>query len=95
MICIVCPAAFHPEQVRAAFVRCFASLLYTYKKFLLPASKEQKKEGMTYHFNVEAFLRSLPAEHAEYMAHLQHTQCKHISLLLVLPADIARFQRIH
>lgn len=83
MICIVCPAAFHPEQVRAAFVRCFASLLYTYKKFLLPASKEQKKAGMTYHFNVEAFLRSLPAEHAEYMAHLQHTQCKHISLSFV------------
>lgn len=74
LICLVCPAAFHPDQIRAAFVRCFASLLYTYKKFLQPASKEQKKEGMYYSFNMEAFLRSLPHEHAEYMSVLQNTQ---------------------
>ncbi|MBE7179937.1 MAG: hypothetical protein INR71_01815, partial [Terriglobus roseus] len=35
-ICVVCPAAFHPDQVRAAFVRCFASLFYGYRKFLGP-----------------------------------------------------------
>ncbi|OXV10823.1 hypothetical protein Egran_01414 [Elaphomyces granulatus] len=73
-ICLVCPAAFHPEQIRAAFVRCFASLLYTYKKFLQPATGEQKKAGLTYHFNMDAFLRSLPHEHAEYIALLQQTQ---------------------
>lgn len=74
LICIVCPAAFHPDQIRAAFVRCFASLLYTYKKYLQPANKEQKKSGLTYHFNMTAFLRSLPHEHADYMTVLQQTQ---------------------
>ncbi|KAB8257423.1 AEX-3 domain-containing protein [Aspergillus pseudonomiae] len=73
-ICLVCPAAFHPEQIRAAFVRCFASLLYTYKKFLQPASGDKKKAGLTYNFNMEAFLKSLPGEHAEYAAVLQQTQ---------------------
>jgi hypothetical protein len=72
--CLVCPAAFHPEQIRAAFVRCFASLLYTYKKFLQPSTGEQKKAGLTYHFSMDSFLRSLPSEHAEYMAVLQQTQ---------------------
>ncbi|KAL1997938.1 hypothetical protein VTN02DRAFT_391 [Thermoascus thermophilus] len=73
-IYVVCPAAFHPEQIRAAFVRCFASLFYTYKKFLQPATGDKKKAGLTYSFNMEAFLKSLPHEHAEYMAVLQHTQ---------------------
>ena len=81
-ICLPCPVAFHPEQVRAAFVRCFASLLYTYKKFLRPASGDKKKAGMTYSFNMEAFLKSLPHEHAEYMAVLQQTQGKFITRLL-------------
>ncbi|RAH74621.1 dDENN domain protein [Aspergillus aculeatinus CBS 121060] len=73
-ICLVCPAAFHPEQVRAAFVRCFASLFYTYKKFLQPASGDKKKAGLIYSFNMEAFMKSLPGEHAEYIAVLQQTQ---------------------
>ncbi|KAL2376785.1 hypothetical protein RJZ90_007242 [Blastomyces dermatitidis] len=73
-ITLVCPAAFNPEQVRAAFVRCFASLLYTYKKFLRPATGDKKKAGMSYTFNMDAFLKSLPHEHAEYMTILQQTQ---------------------
>ncbi|KAI9923990.1 hypothetical protein MW887_007448 [Aspergillus wentii] len=73
-ICLVCPASFHPEQVRAAFVRCFASLFYTYKKFLVPASGDKKKAGLTYSFNIEAFMKSLPSEHAEYISVLQQTQ---------------------
>lgn len=73
-ICLVCPAAFFPDQIRAAFVRCFASLLYTYKKFLSPASGDKKKAGLTYNFNIDAFLKSLPHEHAEYIAVLQQTQ---------------------
>ncbi|KAL2836245.1 AEX-3 domain-containing protein [Aspergillus pseudoustus] len=73
-ICLVCPMAFHPEQVRAAFVRCFASLFYTYKKFLQPASGDKKKAGLTYSFNMDAFFKSLPSEHAEYIGVLQHTQ---------------------
>ncbi|WEW55526.1 hypothetical protein PRK78_000957 [Emydomyces testavorans] len=73
-ICLVCPVAFHPDQIRAAFVRCFASLLYTYKKFMRPATGDKKKAGMTYSFQMDAFLKSLPHEHAEYMAVLQQTQ---------------------
>ncbi|KAL4870700.1 hypothetical protein BDV12DRAFT_48580 [Aspergillus spectabilis] len=73
-ICLVCPVAFFPEQVRAAFVRCFASLFYTYKKFLVPASGDKKKAGLTYSFNMDAFCKSLPGEHAEYIGVLQHTQ---------------------
>lgn len=75
-ICLVCPAAFYPEQVRAAFVRCFASLFYTFKKFLSSASGDKKKAGLTYSFNMDAFLKSLPHEHAEYIAVLQQTQGK-------------------
>ncbi|KAL4809117.1 AEX-3 domain-containing protein [Aspergillus unguis] len=73
-ICLVCPVAFYPEQVRAAFVRCFASLFYTYKKFLRPASGDKKKAGLTYSFDMEAFCKSLPGEHAEYIGVLSQTQ---------------------
>lgn len=75
-ICLVCPAAFHPEQIRAAFVRCLASLFYTYRKFLQPATGDQKKAGMLFHFNMDGFLRSLPHETAGYMSVLQQTQGK-------------------
>ncbi|KAF2745710.1 DENN-domain-containing protein [Sporormia fimetaria CBS 119925] len=73
-ICIVCPAAFKPDQVRASFVRCFASLLYTYRRYLGPASGDQKKAGLLYHFKMEEFMKSMPTEHAQYMAMLQQTQ---------------------
>lgn len=71
---VVCPAAFHPEQVRAAFVRCFASLFYTYRKYLQPATGDQKKGGMIYRFHMDGFLRSLPHENADYIHVLQQTQ---------------------
>ncbi|KAI1935389.1 hypothetical protein LOZ66_005276 [Ophidiomyces ophidiicola] len=73
-ICLPCGVAFHPNQIRAAFVRCFASLLYTYKKFMRPATGDKKKAGLTNSFHMDAFLKSLPHEHAEYMAVLQQTQ---------------------
>ncbi|KAL8714971.1 MAG: hypothetical protein Q9225_006470 [Loekoesia sp. 1 TL-2023] len=73
-IYLVCPAAFHPEQIRAAFVRCFASLFYTYRKFLQVATGDQKRAGMFFHFNITGFLRSLPHETADYMSVLQQTQ---------------------
>lgn len=78
-ICLVCPVAFHPDQVRAAFVRCFASLFYTYKKFLKPASGDKKKAGLTYSFDMDAFCKSLPGEHADYIGILSQTQGKFIS----------------
>ncbi|KAF1987997.1 DENN-domain-containing protein [Aulographum hederae CBS 113979] len=73
-ICLVCPAAFRPDQVRAAFVRCFASLFYTYRKFLGPPSGDQKRAGHVHSFNMDGFLRSIPNENAGYMQMLQQTQ---------------------
>ena len=71
---LVCAAAFYPDQIRAAFVRCFASLLYTYRKFLQPTTGESKKSGMLFKFNHDGFRRSMPHENAEYVAMLQQTQ---------------------
>jgi hypothetical protein len=73
---VVCPAAFHPDQIRAAFARFFASLLYTYRKFLQPASGESKKSGLIYKFNMDGFQKSLPHEQADYVTMLQQTQGK-------------------
>ncbi|KAK4575354.1 hypothetical protein LTR86_001208 [Recurvomyces mirabilis] len=73
-VCVVCPTAFHADQIRAAFVRCFASLFYTYRKFLHPASGDRRKAGMVYHFNMEQFLRSVPHGDSEYMNLLRQTQ---------------------
>jgi hypothetical protein len=73
-ITLVCPSAFRPEQIRAAFVRCWASLLYTYRRVLKSSNTEQKINGMIYKFDMEGFLKSLPHETAEYMATLRETQ---------------------
>ncbi|KAH7094763.1 AEX-3 domain-containing protein [Paraphoma chrysanthemicola] len=73
-ICVVCPTAFRPDQVRASFVRCFASLLYTYRRFLVPATGERKKAGMLYQFKMDEFMKSQPSENVQYLATLQQTQ---------------------
>ncbi|TVY43323.1 DENN domain-containing protein [Lachnellula subtilissima] len=71
---LVCPAAFHADRVRAAFVRCFASLFYTYRKFLNRPTREQKKSGQLYGFDMDGFLKSLPTEQQEYITMLKQTQ---------------------
>ena len=73
-VCLVCPIAFRADQVRAAFVRCFASLFYTYRRFLHPASGDRRKAGMVYHFNMDQFLKSVPHGDSEYMNMLRETQ---------------------
>lgn len=84
LVCLVCPAAFHPEQVRAAFVRFFASLFYAYRKFMQPAPPEKKKTGQLYKFNIEGFMKSLPADHAQYISVLQQTQGMSAALSITL-----------
>ncbi|KAG8624699.1 hypothetical protein KVT40_007766 [Elsinoe batatas] len=71
----VCPVAFRPDLVRAAFVRCFASLLYTYRRFLHAASGDRKKSGLIYHFNLDGFIKSCPGENAEYLELMRETVC--------------------
>jgi hypothetical protein len=73
-VSLVCPAAFHADRVRAAFVRCFASLFYTYRKYLNRPTKEQKSSGQLYGFDMDGFLKSLPHEQQEYVAMLKQTQ---------------------
>ena len=80
---VVCPSAFYPEQVRAAFARCFASLFYTYRKYMQTPTTEQRKNGMIYRFNMNDFMRSLPHENADYIAVLQQTQGKQWSSFFV------------
>ncbi|KAI9717722.1 MAG: hypothetical protein M1828_007125 [Chrysothrix sp. TS-e1954] len=71
----VCPSAFHPDQVMAAFVRCFASLFYTYRKFMGPAMLDKRKAGGQIHqFNWDGFMKSVPHENADYIAMLRQTQ---------------------
>ncbi|KAJ5040982.1 uncharacterized protein L3040_005541 [Drepanopeziza brunnea f. sp. 'multigermtubi'] len=73
-VSLVCPSAFNPDRVRAAFVRCFSSLFYTYRKYLNRPTKEQKSRGQIYGFDMDGFLRSLPHEQQEYIAMLKQTQ---------------------
>lgn len=70
----MCPVAFRADQVRAAFVRCFASLFYTYRRYLNPASGDRRKAGLVYHFNMDQFLKSVPHGDSEYMHMLRETQ---------------------
>ncbi|RVX75925.1 hypothetical protein B0A52_00282 [Exophiala mesophila] len=87
-ITIVCSAAFFPDQIRAAFVRCLASLFYTYRRFMQPTMQTSsstprgKKSAASaaaankslYRFDRDGFIKSLPADHAEYMDMLHQTQ---------------------
>merc|ERR1712093_837623 len=73
-VSLVCPSAFHPDRVRASFVRCFSSLFYTYRKYLNRPTKEQKSSGQLYGFDMDGFMKSLPHEQQEYTAMLKQTQ---------------------
>ncbi|KAF6816852.1 DENN domain-containing protein [Colletotrichum sojae] len=73
-VSIVCSEAFHPDRVRAAFVRCLASLLYTYRKHLGRPTREQKSNGQLYAFDMDGFVKSLPYDQQEYATMLRDTQ---------------------
>ncbi|PHH50196.1 DENN domain-containing protein [Ceratocystis fimbriata CBS 114723] len=73
-VSLVCPDAFHPDRIRAAFVRCFASLLYTYRKYMGRPSKDQRNHGQLYAFDLDGFIKSLPFEQQEYVVMLRGTQ---------------------
>ncbi|KAK4943634.1 hypothetical protein LTR66_014588 [Elasticomyces elasticus] len=73
-VVLPCPPAFRADAVHAAFVRCFASLFYTYRRFLQPASGDRRKAGLLYHFNMEGFMKGIPHENAEYLSMLRQTQ---------------------
>jgi hypothetical protein len=41
---------------------------------MIPATGERKKSGMLYHFKMEEFMKSQPAENVQYLTTLQQTQ---------------------
>lgn len=80
-VSIVCSAAFYPDQIRAAFARCMASLFYTYRKFMTPApppTPAQKKKKLAnpkiFTFDHDSFVKSLAPDHAVYIEMLAQTQ---------------------
>lgn len=73
-VSLVCPDAFHPDRVRAAFVRCLASLLYTYRKHLGRPTREQKANKQLYAFDMDGFIKSLPFDQQEYARMMRETQ---------------------
>ncbi|KAK2600161.1 hypothetical protein QQS21_005106 [Conoideocrella luteorostrata] len=73
-VSLVCPEAFHADRVRAAFVRCLASLLYTYRKHLGRPTKQQKSNGQFYAFDMDGFIKSLPYDQQEYATMMRDTQ---------------------
>ncbi|KAI1649598.1 DENN-domain-containing protein [Daldinia loculata] len=73
-VCLVCPVAFNADKVRASFVRCLASILYTYRKYLGRPTKEQKNNGQLYGFDMNGFIKSLPHDQQEYVAMMKETQ---------------------
>lgn len=89
-VSLVCTDAFHADRVRAAFVRCLASLLYTYRKYLGKPSKQHKNSGQLYSFDMDGFIKSLPYDQQEYVTMMRETQgklcilCYLFSLLLTL-----------
>lgn len=75
-VSLVCTDAFHADRVRAAFVRCLASLLYTYRKYLGKPSKQHKNSGQLYSFDMDGFIKSLPYDQQEYVTMMRETQGK-------------------
>ncbi|KAG6032635.1 hypothetical protein E4U41_007183 [Claviceps citrina] len=73
-VSLVCPAAFHEDRIRAAFVRCLASLLYTYRKHLGRPSKQQKSNGQLFAFDMDGFIKSLPYDQQDYATMMRDTQ---------------------
>ncbi|KAK2047467.1 DENN domain-containing protein [Colletotrichum somersetense] len=73
-VSVVCKEAFHSDRVRASFVRCLASLLYTYRKHLGRPTREQKSNGQLYSFDMNGYIKSLPYDQQEYATMLRDTQ---------------------
>ncbi|RYP19849.1 hypothetical protein DL765_003103 [Monosporascus sp. GIB2] len=73
-VSLVCPIAFSSDKVRAAFVRCMASLLYTYRKHLGRPTREQKDNGQLFGFDMAGFIKSLPYDQQDYATMMRDTQ---------------------
>jgi len=70
------PANFSADRIRAAFLRCFASLLYNYRKHLEPISNSAitPSDERLFHFKLPSFLRSASRDTFAYLEMLSETQ---------------------
>lgn len=69
------PANFSADRIRAAFLRCFASLLYNYRKFMEPIAVGQRNSSETqFNFKVSGFVRSSSRDTNPYLEMLSETQ---------------------
>ncbi|BFZ61804.1 hypothetical protein YB2330_002880 [Saitoella coloradoensis] len=70
------PVCFDADKVRAAFLRLFASLLYTHRRFLVSVSRGKRisSNGAVFTFDQEGFVRSVPKDHGQYLNMLLETQ---------------------
>lgn len=82
-VSLVCADAFHADRVRAAFVRCLASMLYTYRKYLGRPSKQQKANNQLFAFDMDGFIKSLPHDQQEYATMMRETQGEHNRTLFI------------
>ena len=64
---------FSPDRIRAAFLRCFAALLFNYRKYLEPVQRKQS-DGKLYDFNFSGFIRTAPRDTVPYLEMLSETQ---------------------
>jgi hypothetical protein len=69
-------ANFSPDRIRSAFLRCFAALLYNYRKHIVPVSTSQANGsgGQQYEFNLQNFLKSVSRDGTAYLEMLTETQ---------------------
>jgi dDENN domain len=70
-------ANFSADRIRAAFLRCFASLLFNYRKHLEPLPPQTQNSGseaQIFNFKLAGFLRAASRDSAAYLEMLSETQ---------------------
>jgi len=67
---------FSADRIRAAFLRCWASLLFNYRKHLEPVPVAQRKDsnGKLFDFKMAGFLRATSKDSSAYLEMLAETQ---------------------
>jgi hypothetical protein len=71
------PANFSPDRIRAAFLRCFASMLYNYRKYMEPIAPNDRRPhdvGKHSNFKASAFTRAAPRDSVHFLDCLLDTQ---------------------
>lgn len=70
------PSNFSADRIRAAFLRCFASLVYGYRKYMepIPAEGRAPSDERIFNFKLQSFLRNASRDTVVYLEMLSDTQ---------------------